>query len=97
MLAGPTTVDVAFAFAPVTGPGGHPIRLRETFFDRGYYEDEFASKEAIAGVGYTLVADEADLENKSPQVLAQEPDFVKFMRSSQGQWLNLSEAPPDAR
>ncbi|MDX1502800.1 MAG: hypothetical protein R3325_10595 [Thermoanaerobaculia bacterium] len=56
-LAEPTTVDAVFAFAPVTGPGGHPIRLRELFFDRGYYEGEFESKEEIAGVGYTLVAD----------------------------------------
>jgi imidazolonepropionase-like amidohydrolase len=78
-LDGPTTVDAVFAFAPVTGPGGHPIRLRETFFDRGYYEGEFASKEEIAGVGYTLVRDEADLDRKWPQLLAQGPDFIKFM------------------
>lgn len=81
-LDGPTTVDAAFAFAPVTGPGGHPIRLRETFFDRGYYEGEFESKEEIAGVGYTLVADGADLDRKWPQLLAQGPDFIKFMLSS---------------
>jgi imidazolonepropionase-like amidohydrolase len=81
-LEGPTTVDAVFAFAPVTGPGGHPIRLRETFFDRGYYEDEFESKEEIAGVGYTLVRDEADLDSKWPQLLAQGPDFIKFMLSS---------------
>jgi hypothetical protein len=29
----PDSVDAVFAFAPVTGPGGHPIRLRETLFD----------------------------------------------------------------
>ena len=81
-LDGPGTVDAVFAFAPVTGPGGHPIRLRETFFDRGYYEGEFESKEEIAGIGYTLVQDEADLDRKWPQLLAQEPDFIKFMLSS---------------
>ncbi len=81
-LDGPGTVDAVFAFAPVTGPGGHPIRLRETFFDRGYYEEEFETKEEIFGVGYTLVADEADLNRKWPQLLAQGPDFIKFMLSS---------------
>ncbi len=77
----PDSVDAVFAFAPVTGPGGHPIRLRETFFDRGYYEGVFESKEEIAGVGYTLVRDEADLNRKWPQLLAQRPDFIKFMLS----------------
>ena len=75
------SVDAVFAFAPVTGPGGHPIRLRETFFDRGYYEGIFESKDEIAGVGYTLVRDEVDLDSKWPRLLAQGPDFVKFMLS----------------
>ncbi len=78
----PGTVDAVFAFAPVTGPGGHPIRLREMFFDRGYYEGVFTSKEEIAGIGYTLVRDEADLEREWPRLLAQGPDFIKFMLSS---------------
>lgn len=77
----PSSVDAVFAFAPVTGPGGHPIRLRENFFDRGYFEGVFESKEEIAGVGYTLVRNEADLDIRWPQLLAQGPDFVKFMLS----------------
>jgi len=78
-LAGPDAVDAVFAYAPVTGPGGHPIRLRESFFDRGYFEGLFETKADIAGIGYTEVRDEADLEAKWPRLLAQEPDFVKFM------------------
>lgn len=78
----PDSVDAVFAFAPVTGPGGHPIRLRETFFDRGYFEGLFESKEEIAGVGYTVLRNEADLDRKWPQLLAQGPDFIKFMLSS---------------
>lgn len=77
----PDSVDVAFAFAPVTGPGGHPIRIRELFFDRGYYEGVFDSKEEISGIGYTEVRDAAELEAKWPQLLAQNPDFIKFMLS----------------
>lgn len=81
-LAGPGTVDAVFAYAPVTGPGGHPIRLRESFFDRGYFEGLFESKEDIAGIGYTVVRNEAELESKWPKLLAQGPDFIKFMLSS---------------
>lgn len=58
----PTGVDVSFAYAPVTGPGGHPIRLREVFFERGFYDDLFASKEAIEGIGYIIIRDRADLD-----------------------------------
>jgi hypothetical protein len=78
----PDSVDVVFAFAPVTGPGGHPIRIRELFFDRGYYEGIVESKEALAGIGYTEVRNEAELEAKWPGLFAQNPDFIKFMLSN---------------
>jgi len=81
-LAGSDTVDAVLAYAPVTGPRGHPIRLRESFFDRGYFEGLFETKADIAGIGYTEVRDEADLDAKWPRLLAQAPDFIKFMLSS---------------
>lgn len=77
----PDSVDVAFAQAPITGPGGHPIRIRELFFDRGHYEGVFATKQEIAGVGYMVIADRAELAVKFPRLLEQKPDFVKFMLS----------------
>lgn len=77
----PDSVDVVFAFAPITGPGGHPIRIRELFFDRGYYEGVFESKEEIAGIGYTEVETLEDLTRKWPRLIAQKPDFIKFMLS----------------
>ncbi len=77
----PASVDVSFTYAPVTGPAGHPIRLREVFFDRGYYDDIFPSKEAIAGIGYTMIRDRADLDAKWPGLIKQKPDFIKFMLS----------------
>ena len=77
----PDSVDVVWAFAPVTGPGGHPIRIRELFFERGYYEGVFETKETIAGIGYTEVRDADELAAKWPGLLAQNPDFIKFMLS----------------
>lgn len=77
----PESVDVIFAFAPVTGPGGHPIRIRELFFDRGYYEEFFATKEEMSGIGYTQVHDRKDLEVKFSGLVDQQPDFIKVMLS----------------
>lgn len=77
----PDSLDVQFAFAPVTGPGGHPIRIRELFFDRGYYEGIFESRDEIPGIGYTEVRDRGDLAEKIPQLLRQKPDFIKVMLS----------------
>ena len=77
----PDSLDVTFAFAPVTGPGGHPIRIRELFFQRGYYEEIFVSIEEIDGIGYTEVADREELLRKWPGLVGQEPDFIKVMLS----------------
>jgi len=77
----PDSVDVIFAFAPITGPGGHPIRIRELFFARGYYEGIFDSKDEIAGIGYTEVANRDELLRKWPNLIRQKPDFIKFMLS----------------
>lgn len=77
----PESLDVKFAFAPVTGPGGHPIRIREMFFDRGYYEGIFDSKDEIPGIGYTEVEDREELVRKWPDLIRQKPDFIKVMLS----------------
>jgi imidazolonepropionase-like amidohydrolase len=77
----PGSVDVTFGFAPVTGPGGHPIRIRELFFDRGYYEGIFDAKSEIAGIGYTEVENRTELERKWPGLIKQMPDFIKVMLS----------------
>ena len=73
----PTTVDVAFAHAPLTATGGHPVRLREIFFDRGYFGGLFTSKADIEGHGYVIIDSEQDLEEKWEHILAAEPDFIK--------------------
>lgn len=77
----PESVDVKFAFAPITGPGGHPIRIRELFFSRGYYDGVFDSKDEIPGIGYTEIKNRADLTQKWPNLIRQKPDFIKIMLS----------------
>ena len=77
----PESVDVIFAFAPITGPGGHPVRIRELFFDRGFYEGIFDSKDEMAGIGYIEVENRAELLRKWPDLVQQKPDFVKVMLS----------------
>ncbi|MCH9694415.1 MAG: amidohydrolase family protein [Gammaproteobacteria bacterium] len=77
----PESLDVIFAFAPITGPGGHPIRIRELFFDRGYYDEFFSTKEEMSGIGYTQVNGTQDLESKFTGLVGQKPDFIKVMLS----------------
>ncbi|MEM1269583.1 MAG: amidohydrolase family protein [Bacteroidota bacterium] len=73
----PRTVDVAFAHAPLTGSGGHPVRLRERFFDMGRFDGLFESKSQIEGEGYIIIDSERDLRPAWTRVLALAPDFVK--------------------
>ena len=89
----PDSVDVIFAFAPITGPGGHPIRIRELFFGRGYYEGIFDSIEEIAGIGYTEVENRDELLQKWPDLLRQKPDFIKVMLSHSEEYILRRDDP----
>lgn len=71
------TVDITFAHAPLTATGGHPIRLREIFFDKGLFKGLFNSKKEIEGHGYHIINSEDDLEGKWSVILAGKPDFIK--------------------
>ncbi|WP_412068697.1 amidohydrolase family protein [Rubrivirga sp. IMCC43871] len=73
----PRTIDVAFAHAPLTATGGHPIALRERFFEMGRFDGLFGSKAAIEGEGYVIIDSLQDLDEKWAGVLALEPDFIK--------------------
>lgn len=79
LLNKPSTPDVAYTFAPLTGPGGHPIRIREQAFDRGDYTGEFNSKSDLEGHGYFVVKDDEELKTKWKLLLADNPMFVKIM------------------
>jgi len=75
----PESVDVSYAHAPLTASGGHPIKLRESFFDMGRFKGVFNSKKEIEGHGYYIIDTKKDLDIKWPAIISQSPDFIKIM------------------
>jgi imidazolonepropionase-like amidohydrolase len=73
----PTSVDVIFANGPLTASGGHPIRIREMFLDRGFYPG--FTRETLPGQGYVVIDNEADLERQWPAIMALRPDIIKII------------------
>lgn len=73
----PTSVDAVFANGGVTGPGGHPIRLRERLLEQGVYEG--FTKETLKNHAYYVIDSDADIEAKWPLILQYRPDFLKLM------------------
>jgi imidazolonepropionase-like amidohydrolase len=73
----PRSVDAVFANGGVTGPGGHPIRLRERLLEQGVYAG--FTKETLKDHAYYVVDSEADIEAKWPLILQYRPDFLKLM------------------
>jgi imidazolonepropionase-like amidohydrolase len=73
----PASVDVVFANGPITATGGHPIRIREIFLERGFYPG--FTRETLPGQGYFVIDNEADLERQWPTILALRPDFIKIV------------------
>jgi imidazolonepropionase-like amidohydrolase len=73
----PGSVDVIFANGPLTATGGHPIRIRETFLDRGFYPG--FTRETLPGQGYFVIDSAADLDRLWPAILELRPDVIKIM------------------
>lgn len=73
----PDSVDAIFPNGGITGPGGHPIRLRERLLEQGVYEG--FTKETLKDHAYYVVDSEADIEAKWPLILQYRPDFLKMM------------------
>jgi imidazolonepropionase-like amidohydrolase len=73
----PDSVDAVFPNGGITGPGGHPIRLRERLLDQGVYEG--FTKETLKDHAYYVVESDADIEAKWPLILQYRPDFLKMM------------------
>jgi len=73
----PQSVDAVFANGGITGPGGHPIRLRERLLEQGVYEG--FTKETMKDHAYYVVESDADIEAKWPLILQYRPDFLKMM------------------
>ncbi|MCG8436264.1 MAG: amidohydrolase family protein, partial [Gammaproteobacteria bacterium] len=70
-------IDVSYAHAPLTATGGHPVKLREIFFDRGYFDGIFETKAEIEGHGYFIINTKQDIDDKWPVILSAGPDFIK--------------------
>ena len=73
----PRSVDVSFANGGITGPGGHPIKLRESLLERGAY-DGF-TKETLQDHAYFVIDSDTDIEKKWPLILQYRPDFIKLI------------------
>lgn len=73
----PASVDVIFANGPITATGGHPIRIREMFLDRGFYPG--FTRETLPGQGYFVIDNEADLDRLWPEILGLRPDIIKIV------------------
>lgn len=71
------SVDVSFANGGITGPGGHPIKLRESLLERGAYEG--FTKETLRDHAYFVIDSDADIEMKWPLILQYRPDFIKLI------------------
>lgn len=75
-LGTPAAVDVIFAHALFTCPGGHPKPYLEYLVDRG---DLPYSKDELEGHFFDSVDSIADLDRIWPKYLATKPDFVKLV------------------
>src|SRR5688572_29257898 len=73
----PQSVDAQFANGGITGPGGHPIRLRELLLARGLYQG--FTKESLRNHAYYVIDSDADLEATWPLILQYRPDFLKLI------------------
>jgi amidohydrolase family protein len=68
----PTSIDVMFSNAALTGPGGHPEDLVRRNIARGIWTPSDGD-----GSFYFSVGSPADVELKWPAIVASKPDFIK--------------------
>ena len=75
----PTSIDVTFAHAGLTGRGGHPVGLYEDVLRVSRYEPVIGPIERgwFEGRSYIVLDIEADLETKWPVITSGRPDFLK--------------------
>jgi len=80
----PTTIDIVYSHAGLTGPGGSPALIYESNAGQGVFRDY--SKERMAGQAYYPVEDAEALERVWPVLLATKPDFVKTYLEHSEEW-----------
>ena len=72
----PTSIDVTFSNAALTGPGGHPLGLFLRNLGRGAM---FPTDTNTAGGFIWIIRDKNDLATKWPTILSSNPDFIKVI------------------
>ena len=73
----PRSVDAQFANGGITGPGGHPIRLRESLLARGLYTG--FTRESLRNHAYYVIDSDTDIAALWPVILQYRPDFLKLI------------------
>lgn len=82
-LNSPTTVDVVFANAVLTGSGGHPLSLYEDVLRESWYGTHMGNlpRGWFNGRSYLQVDSINDLNQVWPDIVATKPDFIKTILS----------------
>ena len=75
----PTSIDVAFAHAGLTGRGGHPIALYEDVLRVNRYEQAMGPVERgwFENRAYIVIETEHDVDEKWALITSGQPDFLK--------------------
>jgi imidazolonepropionase-like amidohydrolase len=73
-LQTPSSIDIVFAHAGFTSPGGHPTALYESLLARKIYSYQ---KSELEGRAFYSIDSRADIDSKWPIFLKSNPDFVK--------------------
>lgn len=89
-FSGPKDVEVVTALGGITGPDSHPAEIYEALAlgIRGYEEQlaraaEIRASKRAANDAYFVVETEADLKEKWPLILGNDPDLIKvYLRNS---------------
>ncbi|HEX6574051.1 MAG TPA: hypothetical protein VF042_03695, partial [Gemmatimonadaceae bacterium] len=79
----PTSIDVTFSNAVLTGPGGHPIGL---FLRNLGREAMFATDTNTAAGFMWIIRDRNDLAARWPTILSSNPDFIKVILAYSDQY-----------
>lgn len=71
----PESIDVEFAQGSITSAGGHPITLVERLLSQGFYPGQ--TQQSLKDYRYFTIDSNAELDQKWPLVLRNNPDFIK--------------------
>ena len=88
----PQGIDAVFAQGLLTSSDGHPIALAENvLLPQGAFPGE--TRETLKDRRYFLIDSEMEFQSKWPQLLAEQPDFVKIVLSHSEDYSARKGAP----